>query len=911
MTAIAALYFIIQCAALRMPTKDTALRRSVVLRGKPEDGPRIMSDDDVEYIPIEDLQREWLHSQNSEAVANFDERAALMTYLLKRQGEEEEDDAFDISAEYMDERTEIWLKEDVKSGSNDEAVQYIQMKDLEDSWVAAGKSATSFNEKAALMDFIEKDENDDDRDFVDFSGAGLPEEGTEVWIAPSNEEESLAGKSSDYMNKLSEKIAKAKKKKASVTDKKAGQRKKKVDKEARFDLTPPLEAPDMDGLLAATRNGGRSGSTSNTDNRRGNGASSVEGRSVGIDLGTTYSSVAVVEGGIPQIIPAEGLRITPSVVGYMEGDSNQQQRVLVGEKARRQLLVNPRNTFASVKRVIGRTTGEVKKKNSVSMNDHASLKVSNRAAHNTTLSMFCPAIQKELLPEEISTQVLRHLLDAAQRHLCGSRVQRSEGTLHSEGTEPAVRDDADVITKAVITVPAYFLPSQCEATERAGLAAGLTKVKLLREPEAAALAYGLTQEKPQIILVFDLGGGTFDCSVLEVGGGFVEVIATSGDNHLGGDDFDDVIVNYILDQVRVDIVNGADIYVGNLLGKHSKTMLAQASGDISVSASRSGGTQESGSQDGETQSKARRKLLANNIVKALRNGKDPLIWNRLHDAAVVAKCSLSERQNTTIHLPMLLGPRYNLELNITRKRFEGLSQSLLARILKPLREVAIMSGVNLPGESGKIGIMEAAFAVEEDDDNGDSDSDSFSDHRSQPQSSADSEELSESALKKLQASGRREAREKRKRKGSTTRELRRLQKSLGDPSLASFPGGQQLDGIVMVGGSTRIPAVRTLVKTITGADIRTSNAINPDEAVAMGAAVLAGILDGDIQGMSVMSAWQAEMYRAFGELTAKDFEEGASNDKDEEREGEASDHSTKDNNAKPRARKSLFRRLRK
>ena len=113
----------------------------------------------------------------------------------------------------------------------------------------------------------------------------------------------------------------------------------------------------------------------------------------------------------------------------------------------------------------------------------------------------------------------------------------------------AMGEDTEAITKAVITVPAYFLPSQCEATERAGLAAGLTKVKLLREPEAAALAYESDSRKPQIILVFDLGGGTFDCSVLEVGG-FVEVIATSGDNHLGGDDFDDVIVNHILEQVR-------------------------------------------------------------------------------------------------------------------------------------------------------------------------------------------------------------------------------------------------------------------------------------------------------------------------------------------------------------------------
>ena len=309
----------------------------------------------------------------------------------------------------------------------------------------------------------------------------------------------------------------------------------------------------------------------------------------------------------------------------------------------------------------------MKKKNSIAINDHAAMKVSNRIAHNATLSMFCPAVERELLPEEISAQVLRHLLDAARRHISSNREceckardsSSAKARVDTEATDErdcAMGEDTEAITKAVITVPAYFLPSQCEATERAGLAAGLTKVKLLREPEAAALAYGLTQEKPQIILVFDLGGGTFDCSVLEVGGGFVEVIATSGDNHLGGDDFDDVIVNHILEQVRVDISNGADIEIGGLLREHGKVMASQAHSDM---------------QDKTM------KLLASNVVKAIRGGKDPLLWNRLHDAAVTAKCTLSKEEITTIYLPMFLGPKYNVKLSLTRKNLRAYPKACL------------------------------------------------------------------------------------------------------------------------------------------------------------------------------------------------------------------------------------------
>ena len=223
------------------------------------------------------------------------------------------------------------------------------------------------------------------------------------------------------------------------------------------------------------------------------------GKSVGIDLGTTFSSVAAVEGGLPVIIPVDGSRLVPSVVAFLGED-----RLLVGEAARRQRVLNALNTFSSVKRIIGSSVREVRERG-----EKLSLLKVDPSSRETCL-LRTPALKNRLLqPEEVSAEVLRHLLQQASRHL-NEKVER-----------------------AVITVPAYFSPAQCRATERAGKLAGLEKVKLLREPEAAALAYGLSQKRPQVVLVFDLGGGTLDVSVLDVGGGLVEVKATSGDPHLG------------------------------------------------------------------------------------------------------------------------------------------------------------------------------------------------------------------------------------------------------------------------------------------------------------------------------------------------------------------------------------------
>ncbi|PMB03235.1 molecular chaperone DnaK, partial [Fischerella thermalis CCMEE 5196] len=231
---------------------------------------------------------------------------------------------------------------------------------------------------------------------------------------------------------------------------------------------------------------------------------------VGIDLGTTNSCVAVMEGGQPVVIAnAEGSRTTPSVVAYTKtGDK------LVGQIAKRQAVMNPENTFYSVKRFIGRKydeiTGEAKQ---------VSYKVLRDSNGNVKLD--CPIQNKQFAPEEISAQVLRKLVDDASTYL------------------------GEPVKQAVITVPAYFNDSQRQATKDAGRIAGIEVLRIINEPTAAALAYGLDKKTNETILVFDLGGGTFDVSILEVGDGVFEVKSTSGDTHLGGDDFDKKIVDWL------------------------------------------------------------------------------------------------------------------------------------------------------------------------------------------------------------------------------------------------------------------------------------------------------------------------------------------------------------------------------
>ncbi|UWU49589.1 Hsp70 protein [Limnospira platensis C1] len=227
------------------------------------------------------------------------------------------------------------------------------------------------------------------------------------------------------------------------------------------------------------------------------------GKVVGIDLGTTNSCVAVMEGGKPTVIAnAEGLRTTPSVVAYAKNGDQ-----LVGQIAKRQAVMNPDNTFYSVKRFIGRKQEEVSNEST-----EVSYKVLRDSSGNVKLD--CPARDRQFAPEEISAQVLRKLVEDASTYL------------------------GETVTEAVITVPAYFNDSQRQATKDAGKIAGVEVKRIINEPTAASLAYGMDKKSNETILVFDLGGGTFDVSILEVGDGVFEVLATSGDTHLGGDDFD-------------------------------------------------------------------------------------------------------------------------------------------------------------------------------------------------------------------------------------------------------------------------------------------------------------------------------------------------------------------------------------
>jgi len=385
------------------------------------------------------------------------------------------------------------------------------------------------------------------------------------------------------------------------------------------------------------------------------------GKVVGIDLGTTNSCVSVMEGGKPTVIAnAEGFRTTPSVVAYTKN-----QDKLVGQIAKRQAVMNPENTFYSVKRFIGRRVDEVNEESK-----EVSYAV-EKAGSNVKVK--CPVLNKQFAPEEVSAEVLRKLAEDAGKYL------------------------GETVTQAVITVPAYFNDSQRQATKDAGKIAGLEVLRIINEPTAAALAYGLDKKSNERILVFDLGGGTFDVSVLEVGDGVFEVLSTSGDTHLGGDDFDKVIVDYLADTFKSN--EGID----------------------------------------------------------LRQDKQAL--QRLTEAAEKAKIELSSATQSEINLPFITatpeGPKH-LDLTLTRAKFEELASKLIDRCRVPV----------------------------------------------------------EQALKdaKLSAS--------------------------------------ELDEVVMVGGSTRIPAVLELVKRITGKD--PNQTVNPDEVVAVGAAIQGGVLAGEVKDILLL-----------------------------------------------------------
>ena len=361
-------------------------------------------------------------------------------------------------------------------------------------------------------------------------------------------------------------------------------------------------------------------------------------KTIGIDLGTTNSVVAVMEGGKPTVIAnAEGSRTTPSIVGFSKTGEK-----LVGQLAKRQAILNPDKTIASIKRHMG---------------DDYKVNIDG----------------KEYTPQEISAMILRKLADDASAYL------------------------GEKVTSAVITVPAYFNDAQRQATKDAGRIAGLDVLRIVNEPTAAALAYGLEKEKSEKVLVFDLGGGTFDVSILEIGDGVHEVLSTSGDTHLGGDDFDQKVMDWICEEFKKQ--EGID----------------------------------------------------------LRGDKQAM--QRVKEAAEKAKCELSSVMETNINLPFITadanGPKH-LDLNLTRAKFEDLSRDLLNRCKTPVENALKDAGVT------KADINE----------------------------------------------------------------------------------------VVLVGGSTRIPAVQQLVKEYTGKEPNQS--VNPDEVVAVGAAIQAGVLAGEVKDIVLL-----------------------------------------------------------
>ncbi|MBE9079373.1 molecular chaperone DnaK [Romeria aff. gracilis LEGE 07310] len=384
------------------------------------------------------------------------------------------------------------------------------------------------------------------------------------------------------------------------------------------------------------------------------------GKVVGIDLGTTNSVVAVMEGGKPTVIAnAEGFRTTPSVVAYAKNGDR-----LVGQIAKRQAVMNPENTFYSVKRFIGRRHDEV---------THETTEVPYKVANVGGNVKLQNSNGEQFAPEEFSAQILRKLVDDASKYI------------------------GEKVTQAVITVPAYFNDSQRQATKDAGKIAGVEVLRIINEPTAAALAYGLDKKSNETILVFDLGGGTFDVSILEVGDGVFEVLSTSGDTHLGGDDFDKKLVDYLAEEFMKQ--EGIDLR------------------------------------------------------------KDKQALQRLTEAAEKAKIELSSVTQADVNLPFITatqdGPKH-LETTLTRAKFEELCADLIDRCRVPV----------------------------------------------------------ENALKDAKI-------------------------SKGD-----------IDEVVLVGGSTRIPAVQEIVKRTLGKDPNQS--VNPDEVVAIGAAIQGGVLAGEVKDILLL-----------------------------------------------------------
>ena len=384
-------------------------------------------------------------------------------------------------------------------------------------------------------------------------------------------------------------------------------------------------------------------------------------KAVGIDLGTTNSVVAVYENGKATVIQnSEGSRTTPSVVAYAEDGQR-----LVGQVARRQAVLNPQATLYSVKRFIGRKWDEVTQESKI---------VSYRVVKGQNNAVRFDVRGKMIAPEEVSAQVIRKLVEDASSYL------------------------GEKVTEAVITVPAYFNDAQRQATKAAGEIAGLKVLRIINEPTAAALAYGLEKKKNETIMVFDLGGGTFDVSILDVGEGVCEVRATSGDTHLGGDDFDKRLVDWVADQFKND--TGIDLR------------------------------------------------------------KDRQALQRLYEACEKAKCELSTTTETEVNLPFITadatGPKH-LTMKVSRAKFEDLIHDLVQRCMNPVDQ------------------------------------------------------------------------------------------ALADAKLTP----SDIDELILVGGSTRVPAVQALVRKLTGGK-QPNMSVNPDEVVAVGAAIQAAVIKGEMEDVVLL-----------------------------------------------------------
>ena len=385
---------------------------------------------------------------------------------------------------------------------------------------------------------------------------------------------------------------------------------------------------------------------------------------VGIDLGTTNSVVAAMEGGDPTVIPtAEGGNTMPSIVAF-----NKSGERLVGQTAKRQAVINPENTIYSVKRLMGRGINDPETERTQGMVPYEIVEGPENDAR-----VRIPVINETFSPQEISAMILQKLKRDAEAYL------------------------GEPVNAAVITVPAYFNDSQRQATKDAGKIAGLEVKRIINEPTAAALAYGLDKEEDQTILVFDLGGGTFDVSVLDVGEGVVEVIATSGDTHLGGDDWDERIVDWMIKEFKKD--------------------------------------------------------------QGINLSQDRQALQRLREAAEKAKVELSQLQETEINLPFITadasGPKH-LQMKLTRSKFEQMTEDLVGRTRKPFEQ------------------------------------------------------------------------------------------ALADASLSAG----ELDEVILVGGSTRMPMIQELVQDLTNK--APNKSVNPDEVVALGAAIQAGVLAGDVQDVLLL-----------------------------------------------------------